>query len=133
VRYARRASLIVRAAGGNVAESAPFNQVYYTSVSPNDVLNHLSMVRAPGWYPTVGGPATIVWSHKYMTQAVLIIGVVLLITTCIGGLLLLARSDEYLTATVTADGGRTKIVMSGAADQYMAGAMFQALNQLPSA
>lgn len=116
-----------------MAESPPYNQVYYTTVAPNDVLGHLWTVRAPGWQASVGGPSTIIWSHRYMTQTVLIIGVVLLITTCIGGLLLLVRSDEYLTANVTAEGGRTKIVLSGAANQHMAGAMFQALNQLPAA
>ena len=116
-----------------MAESPPYNQIFYTSAAPNDVLNHLSMVRPPNWHPTPGGPSTIIWTHKYMTQAVLIIGVVLLITTCIGGLLLLARSDESLMANVTAEGGRTKVILSGAADQHMAGALFQALNQLPPA
>jgi hypothetical protein len=46
---------------------------------------------------------------------------------------LLARSDETLTANITVEGGRTKILLTGAADQYMAGAMFLALNQLPPA
>jgi hypothetical protein len=116
-----------------MAESPPYNQIFYTSAVPNDVLNHLSMIRPPGWNPVQGGPSTIIWTHKYMTQAVLIIGVVLLITTCIGGLLLLVRSDESLMASVTAEGSRTKVVMSGAADQNMAGAIFQVLNQLPPA
>lgn len=116
-----------------MAESPPYNQVFYTSAAPNDVLNHLSMIRPPGWNPVPSGPSTIMWTHKYMTQPVLIVGVVLLVTTCIGGLLLLARSDESLMANVTAEGGRTKIILSGAADQHMAGAIFQALNQLPPA
>ena len=68
-----------------------------------------------------------------MTQAVLIIGVILLLTTCIGGLLLLVRSEETLTANVTLEGGRTKIIVTGAADQMMSSAMFSALNSLPPA
>jgi hypothetical protein len=68
-----------------------------------------------------------------MTQAVLIVGVILLLTTCIGGLLLLVRSDETLTANVSVEGARTRILVTGAADQYMAGAMFQALTSLPPA
>src|SRR5688572_19189057 len=111
-----------------MAESAPFNQVYYTSAAPNEVLNHLSMVRPPGWQFSPRGPVTVNWTHRYMTQAVLIVGVVLLITTCIGGLLLLVRSDESLIASVTDERGRTKVILSGAADAYMAGSMFQALN-----
>jgi hypothetical protein len=116
-----------------VAESPPYNQVFYTSAAPNDVLNQLSLIRPPGWYSVAGGPSTIIWIHKYMTQAVLIVGVVLLVTTCIGGLLLLARSDESLTGNVTIDGGRTKVLLTGVADQYMSSALFQALNQLPPA
>lgn len=114
-----------------MAESPPYNQVYYTSAPPDMALNQLSLVRPSGWYSYPAGPSTIVWTHKYMTQAVLIVGVILLVTTCIGGLILLARSDETLTANITVDGARTRILLTGAADQYMAGAMFQALNQLP--
>lgn len=116
-----------------MAESPPYNQVFYTTLAPNDVLNQLSLIRPPGWNAIVGGPSTIIWTHKYMTQAVLIVGVVLLVTTCIGGLLLLARSDESLTGNVTSDGGRTKVLLTGVADQNMTGALFQILNQLPSA
>ena len=116
-----------------MAESPPYNQVFYTSAAPNEVLTHLSMIRPAGWHSVAGGPSTIIWTHKYMTQAVLIVGVVLLVTTCIGGLLLLARSDESLMANVTVEGARTKIILTGAADQYMSGAIFQALNQLPPA
>ena len=116
-----------------MAESPPYNQVFFTSAPPNDVLTHLSMIRPPGWNGMPGGPSTIIWTRRYMSQAVLIVGVVLLLTTCIGGLLLLVRSDESLVGNVTVEGGRTKVVLSGVADQYMASAIFQALNQLPPA
>lgn len=116
-----------------MAESPPYNQVFYTTAPPDYVLSQLALVRPSGWYPMPGGPSTIIWNHRYMTQAVLIVGVILLVTTCIGGLLLLARSDESLLANVNVEGGRTKVILTGAADQYMAGSIFQALNQLPPA
>lgn len=116
-----------------MAESPPFNQVYYTSASPQQALQTLSLVRAPGWVQRAGGPATIVWTHRYMTTPVLVIGVLLLVTTLIGGLLLLARSEESLVANAMVEGGRTKLILSGVADQYMTAAVFNALNSLPPA
>ena len=116
-----------------MAQSPPFNQVHYTSLPPDSVLQSLSTIRAPGWHYRQGGPYTILWTHKYMSTAVLIVGIILLLTTLIGGLLLLARSEESLNASVFVEGARTKVVMSGAADQYMAGAIFNMLNQMPPA
>jgi hypothetical protein len=118
--------------GGSVAESPSFNQVYYTSAPPQAVVQYLSMIRAPGWTAQQIGPWTFAWSHRYMTNAVLIVGVLLLITTLIGGLLLLARSTESLMGNVMTEGGRTKVIFSGSADQYMAGAIFNAMNNLPT-
>jgi len=68
-----------------------------------------------------------------MTTAVLVIGVLLLITTLIGGLLLLARSEESLLGSAIWENCRTKLILSGVADRYMAGAVFNAINQLPPA
>ena len=114
-----------------MSASPPYSQVFYTSAHPNDVLNQLSFVRAPGWTPVVGGPSTIIWNHRYMTDAVLIVGIILLLTTCVGGLLLLVRSDEALVGNVLVEGGRTKVILSGVADQYMVSGIFAALSQLP--
>jgi hypothetical protein len=116
-----------------MAESPPFNHLYYTSARPEDVMNYLSVIRAPGWVGRPGGPQTIIWTHRYMSTPVLVVGVILLVTTLIGGLLLLARSEESLAAAVFIEGGRTKVILSGAADRYMAAAVFNTLNQLPPA
>ncbi len=116
-----------------MAQSPSFNQVHYTSASPDQVLNYLSGIRAPGWSGRPAGPRTISWTHRYMTTAVLVIGVILLLTTLIGGLLLLARSEESLMANVMVEAGRTKVLFSGAADQYMASAVFNAINTMPPA
>ena len=76
---------------------------------------------------------TIVWTRRYTSTAVLVIGVLLLVTTLIGGLLLLVRSEESLTGTALRENGRTRVILSGAADQYLSAALFNALNTLPQA
>jgi hypothetical protein len=43
------------------------------------------------------------------------------------------RSEETLAADVFVEHGRTKVMLTGAADQYMGSALFYMLNQLPPA
>ena len=68
-----------------------------------------------------------------MSTPVLVVGVILLITTLIGGLLLLARSEETLLGHAMVEYGRTKVILSGSADHYMAGALFTTLQAFPPA
>lgn len=116
-----------------MAESPGYNQVTYTAATPDAVLSSLSLIRAPGWLGRPAGPQTIMWTHRYMSTVVLVVGIILLLTTLIGGLLLLARSEESLMANVTWEGNKSKLVISGSADQYMVNALFMALNGLPPA
>ena len=116
-----------------MAESPAYNYMGYTSADPNTALTTLSLIRASGWDGRPAGPNSIIWTHRYMTTAVLVIGVILLLTTLIGGLLLLARSEESLLANVSWEGMRSKIMISGNANQVMVGQLFMALNNLPPA
>ena len=115
-----------------MAESPPFNQVYYTSISPDELLTQLAMIQ-PGWTARSGGLWTIVWTRKYTSTLVLVVGIALLLMTLIGGLLLLVRSEESLVGNIVIEQGRTKLILTGVADQYLASALFSTLGSLPQA
>ena len=112
--------------------SPGFNQIFFTTAPPEQVLATLALAKAPGWTARPGGPMTVMWTHRYMTTAIMVTGVILLLLTLIGGLLLLVRSQESLLANAMLEGGRTKVIVSGSADQNMAAAVFNAMSSLPS-
>jgi hypothetical protein len=115
-----------------VSASPAFNQVFYTSAAPDQVLASLAASRAPGWKTRQGAANSIIWTHRYSTTAVLIVGIVLLVTTLIGGILLLAKSEESLIVSVTMEGGLTKVIASGSADANMSASIFSVVNSFPS-
>lgn len=117
-----------------MAASPPIQQTLITAAPPAEVERYLSGLNVTGWVRTSAPSDSLIWSHRYMSTGVLVVGVILLLTTLIGGLVLLIRDTEKLVVTLAPlPGGGTKVVVSGAADTWISSGLFQMLNQLPPA
>lgn len=115
-----------------MAASPPMQQVLNTSAAPAEVERYLAGLNVPGWARSGSPTGSLIWSHKYISNVILIVGIVLLLTTLIGGLVLFLRDTELLVVTMSPlNSGGTKIVVAGAADVAMSSSLFQMLNQLP--
>jgi hypothetical protein len=116
-----------------MAASPPIQQTFVTTASLDEVGRYLSGLNVTGWTRTSAPRDSLIWSHRYMSTGVLVVGIILLLTTLIGGLVLLIRETENLIVTLSPlSNGGTRIVVSGAADTWVSSSLFQMLNQLPT-
>lgn len=111
------------------------NSITQTSADLATVRTAVAQLSVPGWSgpSRTGDPNEARWTRSYRTTLVTIVGIVLLITTLIGGLLLLMKNTEVVSITIIDEGATRKVIVSGSGDQPMQAEIFRLIASLPRA
>ena len=113
-----------------MAASSPFNRVFDVPISAGSAAATLSSISVSDWNGSISNEprrTTIVWGRTYRSTTVLIVGLALLVTTIVGGLILLLKEYEELVVTIVETPRGARVVVAGAADPALAAAIFTAM------
>jgi Uncharacterised protein family UPF0547 len=111
-----------------------FNRTVVVSEAPDVVSQSLigSLSGEPGYTVTTAGSGSIVLTRKFTPTWAVVVGIVGLITTLIGVLVMLYKETETLAITLARTDGGTRVVVSGVATPDMMRRVSSALDALPA-